>query len=157
MFRADAFASASLSMPESDVDVPDLRAWFDGDAMPKWRVRGLDANAFAKIELAERRGKVAEALASAIDSGSMAVVTESVRELLGKAGAIEPVYARQVEAIVLGSVNPAIEHHHAAKLGESYPVVFKTLFNEIMRLTGEGAHAEKKPQGSGKTPESEAP
>ena len=104
-----------------------------------------------------RRGRAAEALAVALESGAAKEITESVRAMLGRNDDIEPVYAKQIEALVLGSVAPAISHHHAAKLGETYPIVFKRLFNEINRLTGEGAHAEKKPRRSGKPPESDPP
>ncbi len=156
-FHADAFASASLSMPESDVDVADLAAWFDPGEKPVWRVRGLNGNDLVKIEMAERRGQAAAALAAAIESGAAKEITASVRALLGRTDDIEAVYAKQLEALVLGSVAPAISHEHAAKLGEAYPVVFKRLFNEINRLTGEGAHAEKKPRSSGRPPESATP
>jgi hypothetical protein len=94
---------------------------------------------------------------SALNAGQAADITDGVRALLGRSVDVEPVYARQIEVLVLGSVEPAITHAHAAKLGESYPVVFKTLFNAIMQLTGEGATVEKKPKRSGVMKASEPP
>lgn len=150
MFHADAFASAPLSLRTADVPVPDLAAWFDGPAI--WQVRGLNANELAKVDQAERRHEAAEALAEALASGTAEQITEGVREVLGRRGTIESVYARQIEILVLGSVQPAISHAHAAKLGESFPLVFKTLLNHILTLTGQGAEAAKKPDASTASP-----
>jgi hypothetical protein len=152
MFHADAFAAAPLALRTSAVPVPDLAAWFEGPAV--WRVRGLDANELAKVDQAERRNEAAAALAEALTSGAAAQITEGVREALGRTGAIEDIYARQIEILVLGSVDPVISHAHAAKLGETFPVVFKGLLNTILTLTGQGAEAPKKPEASTATPAS---
>lgn len=149
-FKADAFTGAQLALRTADVPVPDLAAWFEGT--PVWRVRGLCANELAKVDQAERRNEAAEALAEALSSGTAADITAGVREVLGRSGAIESVYARQVEILVLGSVEPAIDHAVAAKLGECFPVPFKQLLNTILTLTGQGADAPKKPDASTETP-----
>ena len=149
MFNADAFTSAPLALRTEEVPVPDLATWFDGPAT--WRVRGLDANDLAKVDQAERRNEAAEALAEALSSGTAAQITEGVREVLGRSGAIESVYARQIEILVLGSVEPPCTHALAAKLGETFPVPFKQIVNAILSLTGQGADAPKKPAASTET------
>jgi hypothetical protein len=150
MFNADAFVATPLALRTEEVPVPDLAAWFDSPAV--WRVRGLDANELAKVDQAERRNEAADALAEALSSGTAAQITEGVREVLGRTGGIESVYARQIEILVLGSVEPVITHAIAAKLGETFPVVFKILVNAILSLTGQGADAPKKPAASTATP-----
>lgn len=150
-FQADRFLSASLAARTAAVPVQDLSTWFEGE--PVWTVRGIDANALAKVEQAERRNQAAEALAEALASGDAAEITAGVREVLGRSGSIEGIYARQIEILVAGSVDPVIDHAHAAKLGEKYPIVFKVLVNKIMELTGLGAEvAAKKPVASTETP-----
>ena len=150
MFNADAFTSAPLALRTEEVPMPDLAVWFDGPAL--WLVRGLDANELAKVDQAERRNEAAAALAEALTNGTAAQIVESVREVLGRTGAIESVYARQIEILVLGSVEPVISHAVAAKLGECFPVPFKVLVNAILSLTGQGADAPKKPGASIATP-----
>lgn len=150
-FQSDRFLTAPLTLRTAEVAVPDLAAWFDGE--PVWRVRGLNANEMAKVEQAERRQQVAEALAEALQAGNVAEIAAGVREVLGRSVAIESVYARQIELLVIGSVEPAIDHAHAAKLGECYPVTFKTIVNKVLELTGQGAEAaSKKPVASTGTP-----
>ena len=145
-FRADRFLSAQLAPRTAVVAVPDIAAWFDGPA--EWMVRGLSANELVKVELADRRMKMREAFHDALRSGSADEITAGVRDELGLSGSIEDVYARQVEMVVLGSVDPVIDHSHAAKLGETYPIIFKELFSKISVLTGLGAEAAKKPEAS---------
>jgi hypothetical protein len=147
MFNADSFASAQLVLRTEAVPVPDLAQWFS-DGTPVWKVRGLEANELAKIDQAERRNEAVEALAEALSDGTAAQITESVREVLGRTAGIESVYARQIEILVLGSVEPPCSHAIAAKLGEAFPVVFKTLVNSILSLTGQGAESPKKPDAS---------
>jgi hypothetical protein len=149
--RAEEFLSARLALRTADVPVPDLAGWFDGP--PVWKVRGLDANEIAKVDLADRRHEQTAAMVAALDAGSATEITDAVRSMLGRGTDIESVYARQIEIVTLGSVDPPGDHALSAKLGEKFPVVFKTLFNTIMGLTGKGAEPEKKPSGCGETAE----
>lgn len=149
--RAEEFLSARLALRTADVPVPDLASWFDGPAV--WRVRGLDANELAKVELADRRHEQTAAMVAALDAGAANEITDAVRSMLGRGTDIESVYARQIEIVTLGSVDPPGDHALSAKLGEKFPVTFKTLFNAIMGLTGKGAEPEKKPNGCGETAE----
>jgi hypothetical protein len=142
-FQVAAFVGASLALRTTDVPVPDLERWFEGPAV--WRVRGLNANELAKVDMAERRNEAAGALAEALANGAAAEIVAGVREVLGRDGGIEPIYARQIEILVLGSVEPMISHAIAAKLGECFPVPFKALLNTILTLTGQGSEAPKKP------------
>lgn len=149
-FLAERFEQAGLTWPTVEVPVPDLAPWFEGPAV--WRVRGLNANELAKVEQADRRAAVVEALTAALASGAAADITGSVRDLIGRSGAIEEVYARQIEILVLGSVEPVVDHALAARLGETQPVTFKALVNAILAATGQGASAPKKPEASTETP-----
>lgn len=150
-FRAERFGSAALAWPSVPVEVPDLAEWFEGEPAV-WRVRGLNANELAKVEMAERRGAAIEALSAALADGTAEEITAGVRGLIGRSGAIEEIYARQIEMLVLGSVEPRVDHIVAAKLGECFPVVFKTLVNAILAATGQGASAPKKPEASTEMP-----
>ena len=149
-FLAERFAGASLEWPTVTVQVPDLGEWFEG--APVWRVRGLCANDLAKVELADRRAAVVEALTAALAGGTAAEITAETRALLGRSAGIEEVYARQIEILVLGSVAPVMDHALAAKLGETQPVTFKALVNAILAATGQGATAPKKPPASTEMP-----
>lgn len=149
-FQSERFQAAMLSWPVVDVPVPDLAQWFAGS--PVWRVRGLSANELAKVEQADRRAAIAEALSAAIASGAAREIADGVRDLLGRSAAIEEVYARQIEILVLGSVDPVVDHALAARLGEMAPVTFKALVNAILAATGQGATAPKKPAASTETP-----
>jgi hypothetical protein len=153
--RTEEFLSARLVVRTEDIPVPDLAAWFDGP--PIWRVRALDANEMAKVDQADRRQEQTAALVAALDTGQAAEITDAVRGMLGKTADIESLYARQLEIVTLGSVDPPGEHALSARLGEKFPVIFKQLFLAIMRLTGKGAEPEKKPNGCGETAASVPP
>jgi hypothetical protein len=147
--RAEEFLSARLVLRTEDVAVPDLAAWFDGP--PIWKVRGLDSNELAKVDMADRRHEQTAAMVAAFDAGAASEITDAVRSMLGRGTDIESIYARQIEIVTLGSVDPPGDHALSAKLGEKFPVIFKQLFRAIMELTGRGAEPEKKPQGSTET------
>ena len=157
-FHADAFASASLSMPEQDVGVPCLSPWFDDCDAKVWRLRGLNANQLIKVELAPQRRQNRLAMQEALDRGNYKEIVSSTRDALGlDPEEIEPLYVRKIEAIVLGVVEPKVSHQHVAKMGECFPLYFDRLWRVLNELTGEGASAEKKPKRSGKPPESATP
>lgn len=157
-FNADAFASASLAMPERDVDVPCLSQWFADGAATVWRVRGLNANQLVKVELAPQRRQNRMALEEALQAGNYKEIVASARDALGGDGdEIEPYYVRKIESIVLAVVEPKVSHQHVAKVGECFPAYFDRLWKVVNELTGEGASAEKKPLRSGPPPESTVP
>lgn len=146
-----AFFGARLAMPTRAVPVPDLAPWFGPDDAALWTVRGLNANELAHVESAEQRLGGLKALAEALSDGTAAEISAGVRAVLAPGAEIAPVYARQIDILVSGSVEPRIAHSTAAKLGECFPVTFKTLVNTILELTGQGAEAPKKPPASTET------
>ncbi len=148
-FNAAAFAAAPLSHRQETVPVPDLAPWFEGDAAPTWTVRGLTGNELAKADAARDRLKREAALAAALVSGSQREVAEAVQEALGRTDATEPDFARRLELVTLGSVEPACTLDTVVRLAEHFPVVFYQLSNKILELSGRGSDAEKKPSDSG--------
>lgn len=133
-FNADQFQQAKLEPRRKRVPVEALARWFDGE--PVWEVRGLDANELhAAIDAGKRNANV-EAIVKAIAAGGDKA--KAIREAIGIATGTSAEIVKRMEMLVLGSVDPKIEHATAAKLAKTFPIEFLTLTNEITELTGLG-------------------
>ncbi len=149
------FLQAALQPRQASVDVPLLKPWF-GDAEPVWVVRGLTAAEMARADEAARSGldnvrAMIEALA-----GDAADKAANFRRSLGLSEDDVPAdISRRIEMLTAGAVNPELgtaNREVAVKLAEAFPVVFYTLTNQIINLTGQGAEPGK-PRRSGPTQE----
>lgn len=148
--------SAQLTRRTESVPVPELRDYFDDGEPAVWIVRQLDANAVALINQAEQARSLRDALAAAMEAGGPpGEITDGVRDMLGAGPeAVSPIYVRQLKAVELGSVEPACDEELAKHMATHHPIKFREIFDAIMRCTGLGSEAGKKPRHSGATTES---
>jgi hypothetical protein len=155
-FSAEKFARASITHRTREVKVPELADFYGGGEDPVWLVRGLSANEVAKSERAKTSHRLEESLVEALKSGSQGEIVRNLQTMLGRsADQVEPDTARRIEILAAGSVEPACSVEIAVRIAETHPVVFYTLTNAILELTGKGGEIAKKPKRSGETPPSE--
>jgi len=152
MFRPDLIGAVALQTRTQDVTCPELPdEWFAGGEKII-TVRQLTGNELAMVQGAEQSRDLRAALAKAIETGSLADVTQSAKEATGQAEVITPVYARKLEAVKFGIVSdPPMDDAQVVELGERFAVTFDRLYLTIQALTGKGAEAEKKPNASTRT------
>jgi hypothetical protein len=152
-FDSGRFLSAGLALRTRKVPVPDLAEFF-GDGEPEWLVRGLNANELCRSNEAKSRHGLERSLAAALANSVHGEKVAAIQEALGRSGSTEADFARRIEILAAGSVEPECSVEMAVKLGETFPVPFFALTNAILELTGQGSEVEKKPPTSGETPES---
>ena len=153
----NAFRNTELSQRLETIKVPELRPFFAEGEEPIWTVRGLTANEIFKADGAKMAQSRASALAEAITSGSRDEIIKEVQAALGQSGDVQPETARRLEMLVSGSVDPVVTIQDSVRLAEHFPTVFIQLTNAILKLSGRGADAKKKPTTSGETPASKPP
>lgn len=151
MFDAKRFMSTQFVPREEDVPVPDMKDFFEEDAKPVWRVKGLGGQELGVANASAERNRNMEAVLEGIVSAVSAKKAEAIRKLIGARDDVPDDIAKRLEMLVLGSVAPEVDVELAIKICRVYPVEFYDITNNINRLTGMGFDTKKKPSSSGKT------
>lgn len=149
-FDADKFSRAKLEPRRTSVPVPALAVFFADGEDAVWQVRGLSAVELHKaLEAGKRQGTIESIVKAVSQNGDQAA---AVRRALGLDSGVPGEIAKRLEMLVMGSLAPVIDLPTAVKLGETFPVEFLQLTNEITELTGKGADLGKVPAASPQTP-----
>lgn len=150
-FDRESFLAADFQAREEAVPVGGLRDWFTGlgdDETPTWRVRGLTHQELAHAKEAADRDRSVEAVAQAL-AGDQQEKTEAIKEVMGTADDVPQDTAKRMEMLRIASVDPEVDLDLALKMAQAFPVEFQQLTDAIVRLTGQGHEAVKKPRPSG--------
>lgn len=139
MFNADKFIQTQLEHRTEEVEVEDLKEWFDKDDKALWKVRGLSGEEVAKAQETASKSKNLTAIVEALASNAKAEKVSALKELLGTADSVPVELAKRMEMLVHGSVEPATDLALAVKLAKNFPVTFMTLTTKILELTGLGS------------------
>jgi hypothetical protein len=137
------------------VPVPELSQWFSADegeapdAAPKWIVRGLGGDEYARAQDVQNKAERALQLAQGFAAGHGKDIQEGLASMLGYGAEAHPEFGKRVELLKMGSVAPKIEHGDAVKLGKHFPLVLWRLTNRVLELSGQGSTAAVKPPPSG--------
>lgn len=150
-FKADKFAKTAFQPRTARVSLPDLSEFFEGEAA--WVVRGLNGMEVCQCNEAAERNRSRAAIAEGLLSEDSGKQVEALREMLGVGSAVPDDIAKRLEMLVMGSVDPVIDHPTAVKLCQAYPVEFYNLTTKILELTGLGSEPGK-PNASTKAPRS---
>ena len=148
-FDTERFAS-EIGLYEArteDVPVNGLRAWFaEGEALV-WRVRGLTTNEITRANEAVSKNRDMTKIMAKLAGPEKA---DAVQELLGLDGKAPDEAVRRLNYLVLGSIEPTVDHPLAVRLADAFPVEFTVLTNKIIELTGLGKvpPGKSKPSGS---------
>jgi len=149
-FDLNGFMQAKLSARTTTVKVPELKGWFGDDAEPAFKVRGLTGEEFYQVREATAKRHDIQAMASKMFSGDGQAMAEAIEEFYG---AVPAEYARRIEVLILGCVEPVLDRPAALKIFKNFPSTAHLIVEEILRATGEGSIVGES-KDSGETPES---
>jgi hypothetical protein len=153
-FNTDRFSGAEFSRREGVVKVPALAEWFDEGESPEFSVRGLTFAELCQADSAADKSKSARRLIEALSGGTSNEQTGAIKEALGFSDDTPPQMAKRVEMLILGAVEPVFDRQTAVKLSEAFPVEFRIITDEIVKLTGQGQEPGKhNGSGASQTPE----
>jgi len=152
-FDSKKFMAAQFEPRTARIDVPGLSNWFDEDDPPVWVIRGQTANEIAIAMDAGAKHKNIDAIIKAIAANQDQV--NELKKAIGVEKDTPGEIIKRLEQLVQCSIEPVITLDIAVKLGETRPIEFYTITNEILRLTGLGMDI-KKPKASGEMTKSGA-
>jgi len=137
-FDFNKFETADFKFREKRIPVPELSSFFaDGDPA-EWVVRNLTGAELAAVRDSVQRAKDLESIIEGLASGGGKEKVQAVMAAMGIDGGTPDDHVRRLAMLEAGTVSPKIQRKHAVRLGEVFPVLFTTLTNEIMSLTGQG-------------------
>lgn len=140
-FNSKTFMSAQFEPRTARVEVSGLADWFDEGEPPIWVVRGQTANEIALSLDASAKHKNIDTIIKALAANSDKVA--EMKKALGIESNTPGEIIKRLEQLVQCSVEPVITLDIAVKLGETRPIEFYQLTNEILRLTGLGMDVKK--------------
>ena len=146
-FNAKKFETTNFNYREKDIDIPEMKDFFDGRKKPIWRVRGLTGIELANVRDAVTRNQNFERLVQQLTSNLSKTKVEAVTTAFGMGDDLPDDYVRRLTILKLGSVDPILPHDQIVKLAETFPVTFSKLTDEIMILTGAGKLGESTASG----------
>jgi hypothetical protein len=149
-FDLERFKKAKLEARTTEVRIPELKDWFAENTEPVFTVRGLTGEQFYHVREAAAKRVDVQAIIAKLTSGDGAAIAEALDEHFG---AVPGEYARRVEILIYGCVDPSMDRPTALKFYRHFPVHAHTLADAILRASGEGAVLGES-KGSGGTPAS---
>jgi len=147
-FNDKKFASTNFIYREKEIDVPELKEFYDGRKKPIWIVRGLTGIELAEVRDAVTRNQNFERLVQKMTSNLSRDKVEAVTTAFGMGDDLPDDYVRRLKILGLGSVDPKLPHDQVVKLADTFPVTFSRLTDEIMILTGVGKLGESNASGT---------
>lgn len=151
----DALMNLPWSLPTADVATP--KPLIARGQPAHYTVRMATADEMAKANNIKSSLDKIRAMVSALNGAGIPQQAEALSEWLGLGmDQLAEDYIRQIEYVLLCTVNPPLKRQHVIWLARFQPFFFKNLFEQIMLLSFEGADlGEAMP--STETPESETP
>jgi len=135
-FDLDRFRRISLVPRSEEVKTPELKEWFDEDAEPVFKIRGLTGEEFYRVREASAKRRDMEQIAARLLSGAGEAIAEAIEEFYG---GVPDEFARRVEILIAGCVEPQLDRMDAMRLFKHFPSTAHTLADAILKATGEGS------------------
>lgn len=149
MFNSDKFLSSNFELRTKDVEIKELKAFFEEKEKPLFTLRGLGGEDCAKCREAKQAASNMGNVIDAIVSARAPQKAEAIKNMLGIGNSTLPDdYVYRIEVLVAGCIKPEMSSELAVKIATYFPTVFYQLTNTILELTGLGASlGELKPSG----------
>jgi hypothetical protein len=135
-FDLEQFQRANFKPRTAEVKTPELKAWFTGDGEPAFTIRGLTGEEFYQVREAVAKRRDLNAIASRLLGGDGTAITEAIEDFYGS---VPDEYARRVEILIFGCVEPTLDRTAAMRLYKNFPVSAHAIAEAILRATGEGS------------------
>lgn len=147
-FDVQKYLKTKFERRTEDFPVPALKDWFDEGSPVVWTVQGLTGMEIGRANEAAKKQNVSTAMLEGLLSMRAPEIKDSVKALLGQTEIAPEDYARRIEHLMVGSVNPKCDLDLALQLCKAHPVTFLEITNQIVKLTGMGMEPGKqKPSG----------
>ena len=150
-FDLAKFRQADLQPRTSEVRVPEMKQWFSEGSEPVIIIRGLTGEEFYNVRQASAKRADLQAIASRVMAGQGSAMADAIEEFFG---AVPEEFARRVEILIYGCVEPSFDRDMAMKLFRTFPSTAHLIADAILRATGEGAVVGES-KGCGGTPASD--
>lgn len=147
-FDLKKFETTNFSYREKEIDVPALKEFFSSKEKPRWKIRGLTGIELAMVRESVNKNKDIESMIEMLAGGKSEEKIGAIKEALGLSDKAPDDWVRRVTILMLGSVEPKVERSLAVRLGESHPVTFSMLTDQIQILTGQGKLGESSASGA---------
>ena len=155
-FNEKKFMSTNFTPRTQDVNVPDMKDFFEPNTPTVFRVRGLTGQELARVHEAVDKHRNIAGLISGLLSSQSSEKIDAIRASLGVTDDVPAEIARRLEMISIACVDPTISLEAAVRLCEVYPIEFYEITTAISTLTGQG-QVPGKPSPSGETQASKQP
>jgi hypothetical protein len=149
-FDLQRFERAEMTARLEEVIIPCMKHWFPEGEEPIFRARGLTGEEFYNVRQAAAKRQDLQAIASRLLSGDGQAIADAIGEFYG---AVPEEYARRVEILIIGAVDPAFDRSLAMKMFRNFPPAAPIIVEAILKATGEGA-VPGESSGRGETPAS---
>lgn len=151
-FNIKKFRKTKFGPRLREVRLPELAAWFDDNSDPVFTVRGLNGEEMYQVREADDKRRDLQAIAAKLLSGNGAAMAEAIEAFYGS---VPAEFARRVEILIHGCVEPKLERHDVMRFFKNFPQQAHMLCTEILVATGEGSQPGEL-KGSGETPGSDS-
>lgn len=135
-FNLGKFQAAQFTARTERVELRSLAEYFEEGDEPCFVVRGLNAAELQKALEAASKQSTVDSIVKAISSSKDQI--DAIRKAIGLTSDTPAEIAKRSEMLVMGSVEPKLNHAEVAKLSEAFPIEFFDLTNKIVNLTGLG-------------------
>lgn len=139
-FKEKKFNKAKFAPRTLEIEVPELAEFFGKGEEPLWKIRNLSGDELRKVDSA---GDMVGKLGGLIDLLAKGESATAAKQLLGLAGELESDTNKNIEALLLGSLEPQIERKTAVRLFKERPVQAAMLANAIFVISGLGSELGK--------------
>lgn len=143
-FDVNKFNNSPLEKRTDNLEVPELKEFFDDDENPVWIVRALSGSEIARAQESGDRSKMIGTIVDAMSAGTAKDKQEAVKKIFGVGDDVPDEIAKRIQHLMYGSVSPVIDRTASVRIFEFYPINGFQLTNRILELTGEGAELGKR-------------
>jgi len=143
-FDLKGFAKAKFKRRTEEFEVEVLRPFFGADDEPVFIVQGLRHDEIATCNMAVKKSDNLTAILQAAANHKPSIKT-AIGDMISANIDVPEDTQKRIMHLTFGSVEPKINESLAVKLAETFPVEFVQLTDTILKLTGEGMIAVKKP------------
>lgn len=152
MFDTDKFRKTKFKARTKDIPVPLLTEFFTDGQPAVWTVTALSTEQIAIVKEAANKNALMGEMVLAMMGGANNEKVNAMLEGMGISDDLPETLARDIEAVLYGSVNlDAQDPTHrdiVVTLANQFPSEFAKISNEIWALIGQGPEIVGKPTAS---------
>jgi hypothetical protein len=141
MFDIKKFDSFKPKKRTKEIDVPELKTFFEKDTKPVFKIQNVSGTDIGRIqhEVSISKNESVRKLIEAVSSGEMKHIAQGVRSYVDEQGNLLPTdLISKTYWIMYGLVEPKFNLEQIIKFRESFPETFYTVSKEILQLSQMG-------------------